>query len=290
MSFRLERPPLLCETQRIFEEKIMIKPCMLLAIALAATPFTVHAQPAPVAAPAPVVDAAQQAADAAAKAAADAKMAADDAAAKAAAAVQGAAAAVGGAATAVVEPVVEAPKTGTLSVAAEPAGKLFIDGVDTGMVTPVADLPVPAGKHVIRVVSDAGGTAEQEVMVEAGGAAKVSVVLVAPPAPEVKPADVKPADIKPADAVAAAVSAPPADDWTWMTVAGWSAFGIGAAALSTGLIVLTTPPDPNKDTLGYGLFGIGAGLVSGGGVLLYLDAETRDAGAATPAPAAAPAK
>ncbi len=193
-----------------------------------------------------------------------------------------------------------APTTATLSVASTPAGRVYLDGVDTGLDTPVASLEVTPGPHTLKVVElSSGREKEIEFELEAGNNLNLNVNL-----PEVKmtpkadavstdgsgdagadkdgadqtDADKAAADKAKAEADIAAVKAAPADDWTWMTVAGWSGLGLGALGLATGAVVLTTPGDPDQAPLGFALFGGGAGLVLGGGVLLYLDSELNGEG------------
>jgi len=43
---------------------------------------------------------------------------------------------------------------GMLTLRSEPWARLFIDGKDTGRFTPVAEMPLPAGKHTIKLVND----------------------------------------------------------------------------------------------------------------------------------------
>lgn len=191
----------------------------------------------------------------------------------------------------------EAPAQGTVSVSSTPSGKVFIDGADTGLSTPVVDLPVAPGKHALKIVSADGREATSEFEIEAGGSLNLNLNLPEAKATEAAPAadgtdgktEAKAADAKPADPAAPAPAAEAAatTPWTWMTVAGWTGLGLGTIGLLSGSVVLTTPTDQDRDPLGFGLFGAGVGLVIGGGVLLYLDTELADAAAA---PAAAPAR
>lgn len=75
-----------------------------------------------------------------------------------------------------------------------------------------------------------------------------------------------------ADAVADAVL-PDDDAWTWLSVAGWATFGVGAMAVIAGAVIFTTDTDPLQGPLGIGLIGVGVGLALLGGVLLYVDEE-----------------
>lgn len=181
---------------------------------------------------------------------------------------------------------------GMLSVSSEPTGaKLFLDGADTGLATPVVDFPVAPGAHTVKLVGVDGRELSTEFTLEAGGSLNLNLTLpeaVAPPPP--KPEEPKP-EVKapppvPETPEPAAPSIAP-EQWTWMTVAGWTGLGLGTIGLLSGAVVLTTPTDMDANTLGFGLFGTGVGLVIGGGVLLYLDTELADAQAA---PAAAPAR
>ena len=172
---------------------------------------------------------------------------------------------------------------GMLSVTSSPAGKVMLDDKDTGLMTPVTDLPVAAGTHTVKVVADDGRSQSTEFTLEAGGSLSLNLAL---PEPEAKPAVVEEpkAEAKPAEAAAAVV-----DDWTWMTVSGWSGLGLGTIGLLSGAVVLTTPTDPQQGPLGFGLFGAGVGLVLGGAVLLYLDNELAESQPAA-APAVAPSR
>ena len=177
---------------------------------------------------------------------------------------------------------------GMLSVSSDPTGaKLFIDGVDSGLATPVVDFPVAPGAHTVKLVGADGRELSTEFTLEAGGSLTLNLTL-----PEAAPVAPKPEEVKPeVKAPVPETPEPPApsiapDHWTWMTVAGWTGLGLGTIGLLSGAVVLTTPTDMDAGTLGFGLFGTGVGLVIGGGVLLYLDTELADAQAA-PAAAAA---
>ena len=177
-----------------------------------------------------------------------------------------------------------APAMGSLSVASTPAGKVFLNDTDTGLTTPVVDLPVPAGTHTLKIVDEASGrTQTTEFTVEGGGAVNLNLNL-----PEAAPATPPPTTEAPAPPVEPVAAATEETPWTWMTVAGWAGLALGTVGLLAGSVVLTTPDTGPVDQapLGFGLFGAGAGLVLGGGVLLYLDAELADSSAA-PAPTAA---
>lgn len=190
-------------------------------------------------------------------------------------------------------PATPVPTNGVLSVSSEPTGaKLFLDGADTGLSTPVVDFPVPPGAHTLKLVGADGREIASEFTIEAGGSLNLNLTLpeaapVTPPVEDKKPEEKKPEE-PPATPEPPAPSIAP-DEWTWMTVAGWTGLGLGTIGLLSGAVVLTTPTDQDANTLGFGLFGTGVGLVIGGGVLLYLDTELADAQAA-PAPAAAPAR
>lgn len=182
----------------------------------------------------------------------------------------------------VVKPVADAQ--GSLSVSSTPSGKVYLDGTDTGLMTPVVDLPVAPGKHTLKIVSADGREQSSDFDIEAGGSLNLNVNLPEPVKTEPKIEEpVKATDVATPEAPAAEVAVAP---WTWMTVAGWSGLGLGTIGLLSGAVVLTTPTDPDQP-LGFGLFGAGVGLVIGGGVLLYLDTELADQSAA---PAAAPAR
>lgn len=194
-------------------------------------------------------------------------------------------------------PVGAAATTATISVSSNPAGRVYLDGVDTGLDTPVANLEVTPGEHTLKVVELTTGR-EKEIAfeLEAGNALNLNVNLPeikkeeppkADPVKEAAAAEKAKADAEAEEAAAAKkkaeediakVAAAPANDWTWMTVAGWSGLGLGALGLATGAVVLTTPGDPDQAPLGFALFGGGAGLVLGGGVLLYLDSELNGEG------------
>jgi hypothetical protein len=177
---------------------------------------------------------------------------------------------------------------GMLSVASTVAGTVFVDDKDTGLTTPVTNFAVAAGSHVVKVVTADGRTVSSEFTIEAGGSLNLNLTV-----PEAAPAPAPAATETPAVAPAAAAApaamdaAPPAQDWTWMTVAGWGGLGLGTIGLLSGAVVLTTPTDPQQTALGFGLFGTGVGFVLGGAVLLYLDSELASAPASV---AAAPAR
>ena len=182
----------------------------------------------------------------------------------------------------------EVAAEGKLSVASAPPGKVFLDGTDTGLTTPVLDLPVAAGKHTLKVVDEASKQeATTEFTLEAGGSLNLSMTLsgAAAPATTEQPSETTPATAEPP----VAEVPPAAPGWTWMTVTGWSGVGLGVIGILAGAVVLTTPSDPQQGPLGFTLFGTGAGLLLGGAVLLYLDTELADSAAApAPAPASAP--
>ena len=183
-------------------------------------------------------------------------------------------------------PVAPVPVDGMLSVTSTPAGAaLFLDDKDTGLTTPVNNLPVAAGSHVVRLIAADGRSVTSEFTLEAAGALNLNLTIPeATPATTVSPdADANKVDAKKSDeklgdkkadeTPAVAVATPPPADWSWMTVTGWSGLGLGTIGLLSGAVVLTTPTDPQQGPLGFGLFGAGVGLVLGGAVLLYLDSE-----------------
>ncbi|MBI5495554.1 MAG: protein kinase [Deltaproteobacteria bacterium] len=43
---------------------------------------------------------------------------------------------------------------GFLSLQSRPWGRILVDGKDTGRFTPVADLPIPAGRHTVKLIND----------------------------------------------------------------------------------------------------------------------------------------
>lgn len=173
---------------------------------------------------------------------------------------------------------------GSLSVTTTPSGKLFLDGSDSGLTTPVVDLPVGPGKHTLKIVGPGGVEQSTDFEMEAGGALSLNLNLPEPtpaPAAEVAPVVVVPETAPQIpEAPAAAVAVGP---WTWMTVAGWGGLGLGTMGLLSGAVVLTTPGDPDQEPLGFSLFGAGVGLVIGGGVMLYLDTELAEETAAAAA-------
>lgn len=185
--------------------------------------------------------------------------------------------------TATPSPATSAPTEGTLSVTSSVPGKVFIDGKDTGLTTPVVDLAVAVGTHTIQVVADDGRTQSAEFTIEAGGSLSLNLAVPDAATPAAS-TDATKTDPKPADAAAPAEAPKPAD-WTWMTVTGWSGLGLGTIGLLSGAVVLMTPTDPQQGPLGFGLFGTGVGLALGGAVLLYLDNELSESKPADAAPA-----
>jgi hypothetical protein len=172
---------------------------------------------------------------------------------------------------------------GTLSVSSTPPGKVYLDGADTGLVTPIVDLPVAAGPHTLRIVEEGTGReTSTELNMEPGGALNLNLSL-----PEAEPVKTDAPAESTEPAVAAEAPAATEAPWTWMTVTGWAGLGLGTIGLLAGAVVLTSEADQDREPLGFGLFGTGVGLLLGGGVLLYLDTELADA---TAAPAAAPAR
>jgi hypothetical protein len=187
-----------------------------------------------------------------------------------------------------------AAAVGTLSLSSTPAGKVFLDGVDTGLQTPVSGLAVAAGPHTVKVVAEDGSAETAEFAMEAGGTLSLNLTLASTSTPAAAPATPAPTDgaTPSGDSTAApaaeAAAAPPAQTWTWMTVTGWSGLGLGTMGLLSGAAVMTTWTDPDRNTLGFGLFGGGVGLVLGGAVLLYLDHELAESAPPPATPAAGP--
>jgi tetratricopeptide (TPR) repeat protein len=73
-------------------------------------------------------------------------------------------------------------ETGTLSVRSTPWGEVLLDGRPSGMVTPVVDLRVPAGRHIVRVRDVVSGTHAREiVVVESGQAVRLDLKLTRVP-------------------------------------------------------------------------------------------------------------
>lgn len=67
---------------------------------------------------------------------------------------------------------------GTLSVASEPWGQVYIDGFPTGVTTPLVDYKLPPGAHRVRVEDAATGKMESvEVIVREGEPARLSLTL-----------------------------------------------------------------------------------------------------------------
>jgi hypothetical protein len=177
---------------------------------------------------------------------------------------------------------------GTISVSSTPVGRVFLDGNDLGLTTPIVDLPVAPGTHTLKVVEDGTGRLKEVTFhLDAGSVLNLNINLPEAAAEPVSEAAPDEPAVAPAAEPAPVVAAAPVDDWGWMTVAGWSALGIGTLGILAGAVILTTPTDPESGPLGFGLFGVGAGLVLGGGVLLYLDSELADSTAAN-APAGDP--
>jgi hypothetical protein len=179
-------------------------------------------------------------------------------------------------------PATPAPTEGTLSVTSSIPGKVFIDGTDTGLVTPIVDLAVAVGLHTVKVVTDDGRTQSAEFTIEAGGSLSLHLAVAEPAAAPTAPT--APTEEKPAEVAAPTEAKKPAD-WTWMTVTGWSGLGLGTIGVLSGAVVMYTPTDPQRGPLGFGLFGAGAGFALGGAVLLYLDNELSESTAAATEPA-----
>ena len=77
--------------------------------------------------------------------------------------------------------VVAAPAHGTLMIGSKPPCRIYIDGQDTGLVTPHRDLRVPAGRRTISLVNDEHGIHHTTTVVVPGGrSVKVIRDLLAP--------------------------------------------------------------------------------------------------------------
>ncbi len=67
---------------------------------------------------------------------------------------------------------------GTLTLRSEPWGRVFVDGTDTGRFTPLVDVRLAAGRHVVRVEDPVSGrAASAEVELEAGRSRSLSLAL-----------------------------------------------------------------------------------------------------------------
>ncbi len=72
----------------------------------------------------------------------------------------------------------EGQRFGVLELRAEPWGRVLLDGVDTGITTPLLDYRVKPGRHRIRVVDPVGGReAGREVEIVEGKTERVSLTL-----------------------------------------------------------------------------------------------------------------
>ena len=77
--------------------------------------------------------------------------------------------------------VAAAPAHGTLMIGSKPPCRIYIDGQDTGLVTPHRDLRVPAGRRTISLVNDEHGIHHTTTVVVPGGrSVKVIRDLLAP--------------------------------------------------------------------------------------------------------------
>jgi tetratricopeptide (TPR) repeat protein len=69
---------------------------------------------------------------------------------------------------------------GTLSLRSEPWGRVFVDGTDTGRFSPLVDVRIAAGRHVIRVEDPISGrAASADVDVESGRSRSLNLTLQA---------------------------------------------------------------------------------------------------------------
>jgi len=66
-----------------------------------------------------------------------------------------------------------AGSVGTVSINSQPWARVFVDGVDTGQRTPMRNLRLPPGRHVLRLVTQDGRSVERAIDVEAGSSARV---------------------------------------------------------------------------------------------------------------------
>jgi TonB family protein len=92
-------------------------------------------------------------------------------------------------------PVRVAPTTGSISVTTEPAGAtITVDGAPLGGS---GSIDVPAGRHTVRAVLDGHEPASQEVEIEAGTTAQVSLTLKEIVVAPTGPLDLARVEIKP---------------------------------------------------------------------------------------------
>lgn len=73
------------------------------------------------------------------------------------------------------EPEVPAPTHATLEINASPWAHVYVNGTDTGLITPVSGYRVDPGRHVIRLVTPAGAERTVTVDVDAGETEQVMV-------------------------------------------------------------------------------------------------------------------
>jgi hypothetical protein len=66
---------------------------------------------------------------------------------------------------------------GWLTVRSEPKARLWIDGSDTGKVTPVTRLELSAGKHKIELVADAGLRRSLGIVITKGEEKRLDVTM-----------------------------------------------------------------------------------------------------------------
>jgi hypothetical protein len=67
-----------------------------------------------------------------------------------------------------------AVRPGLLTLTTEPRARVHLDGRPTGRRTPITDLPVAPGRHVMRLVADDGRTLEEEVVIEPGESLRIA--------------------------------------------------------------------------------------------------------------------
>ena len=74
--------------------------------------------------------------------------------------------------------VAEGAPAGTLSLATEPWGRVIINGIDSGLTTPLVDQPLRVGKHRIRGEDPVGGRGEgADIVIVAGQASRLELTL-----------------------------------------------------------------------------------------------------------------
>jgi hypothetical protein len=76
-----------------------------------------------------------------------------------------------------VPPAAPAVEQGFLTIDADPAGEVFIDGVDIGP-TPLFNQPVKVGRHTVRIEAPGYKTATQSVDVFAGNPVRKRFTLI----------------------------------------------------------------------------------------------------------------